>query len=449
MGSSTFESFGPGSRFQIDATIADVYLVSEYNPDWIIGRPIVYFVVDIFSRSVVGMYVGLEGPSWLGAMMAIANTASDKQKFCAEYGIKITKEQWPCEHLPQQLLADRGEFEGYNVERLINVFNLDPENAAPYRPDWKGLIEKYFDVFQGRIKPFLPGYVEKDYKERGSRDYRLDAKLTIKDFTKIIIAEIIYHNNHHLIKNYPRDKEMIEDDVIPIPTQLWNWGVKHRSGKLTFHSIDKIKLNLMPHDVATVTKKGIRFKKMHYICDKAIKNSWFSTANIKGSWNVNIAYDPRNMTNIYLLSDNGAAYEVCTLLEYEERFMNMNKEDVEYLLQYEDLQTKRYEHTQLKEEINLINEIEETVSSAIKKADELQSKSISNSKKVSDIRENRTVEKELLREKEYFQITPIEDDKAVKKELNQETIPTAENEYKRKSIKEILSQNTIGDQKHG
>ena len=108
MGSSTFESFGPGSRFQIDATIADVYLISEYNADWVIGRPVVYFVVDVFSRLVVGLYVGLEGPSWLGAMMAIANTASDKEAFCSDYDIKITKDQWPSEHLPQSLLADRG-----------------------------------------------------------------------------------------------------------------------------------------------------------------------------------------------------------------------------------------------------------------------------------------------------------------------------------------------------
>lgn len=39
LGSSTIESFGRGSRFQIDATIADVYLVSEYRREWIIRRP--------------------------------------------------------------------------------------------------------------------------------------------------------------------------------------------------------------------------------------------------------------------------------------------------------------------------------------------------------------------------------------------------------------------------
>lgn len=454
MGSSTFESFGSGSRFQIDATIADVYLISEYNADWIIGRPVVYLVVDVFSRLITGVYVGLEGPSWLGAMMAIANTVSDKQEFCKEYGLNITKEQWPCEHLPQKLLADRGEFEGYNVERLSNAFNLDTENTAPYRPDWKGIVEKYFDVLQGRIKPFLPGYVEKDFRERGAKDYRLDAKLTLKDFTKIIIAEIIYHNNHHLVKNYPRDKEMIADDVMPIPIQLWNWGIKNRSGKLTYHQPEQVILNLLPHDVATVTEKGIKYKKMHYSCDKAMKESWFSTARIKGTWKVDIAYDPRNMSNIYLLSKSKMSFEVCRLLDYEERYMNMPESEIHYLLEYEKLEQRKYHHAEITEEINLINQIESTVSSAILRAENFQSKELSNNQKTSEIKDHRLEEKGRLREKEQFnhylndktkgdKRLASKEDEVAKNEIQEEP------DFKRKSIKELLKIDNIGEKEHG
>jgi len=81
-GTDRMETIGPGSRYQIDATIADVYLVSKYNRTWIIGRPVIYVIIDVFSRMIVGVYVGLEGPSWTGAMMALANAATDKVKFC-------------------------------------------------------------------------------------------------------------------------------------------------------------------------------------------------------------------------------------------------------------------------------------------------------------------------------------------------------------------------------
>lgn len=84
-------------------TVADVYLVSQFNRNWIIGRPVVYGVIDVFSRLVTGIYIGLEGPSWVGAMMALANAAMDKVEFCRNYGIEISAEEWPACHLPDAI----------------------------------------------------------------------------------------------------------------------------------------------------------------------------------------------------------------------------------------------------------------------------------------------------------------------------------------------------------
>ncbi|MFF3102615.1 Mu transposase C-terminal domain-containing protein [Viridibacillus arvi] len=436
MGSSTFESFGPGSRFQIDATIADVYLVSEYNPDWIIGRPVFYNVIDVFSRLIVGIYVGLEGPSWLGAMMALANTVDNKVDFCKKYDIDITNDEWPSEHLPQLLLADRGEFEGYNAERLVNIFNLHVENAAPFRADWKGIVEKYFDIIQTTAKPFLPGYVEKDFNERGAKDYRLDAKLTIKDFTKVIIREVIYHNNNNYLKNYPRDLEMINDEVEPIPISLWNWGIKNRSGSLIYHTPDTVKLHLLPQKNVSITKKGIRFNgKMHYSCETAIKESWFSKARIKGSWGVKVAYDPRDMTQIYLLKNNSSSYEECYLLEHqEERYKNKSLVDIDYLLEMEEYMAKKNEHPQLESEINLVNKIEDIIKPAAGRTEKQQNHSLSKTQKVKSISDNRAYEKEFNRKREKFVFA---------KQIPSKTVTESENNsneinYNRKSIKEIL-----------
>ncbi len=45
MGTSTTDSLGPGYRYQIDATIADIYLISESDRSRIVGRPVVYIVI--------------------------------------------------------------------------------------------------------------------------------------------------------------------------------------------------------------------------------------------------------------------------------------------------------------------------------------------------------------------------------------------------------------------
>lgn len=108
LGDSTHMAPYPGALWQIDSTIADIYLVSSLDRSRVIGRPVLYLIVDVFSRLIVGFSVSLEGPSWLGAALALLNATTDKVKFCASYGISITAEQWPCQHLCKSLLTDRG-----------------------------------------------------------------------------------------------------------------------------------------------------------------------------------------------------------------------------------------------------------------------------------------------------------------------------------------------------
>jgi hypothetical protein len=167
--SSNEKVMGPGYTYQIDATVADIYLLSESIKGNIIGRPVVYAVIDVFSRMVVGIYVGLEGPSWIGVMMALDNVVQDKVEFCADYGIDISEEEWPHSYLPMKIVADRGEFEGYNVHNLINNLHVQILNTPPYRGDLKGIVERKFLTVNTKIKETTPGAVIKDFKERGDK----------------------------------------------------------------------------------------------------------------------------------------------------------------------------------------------------------------------------------------------------------------------------------------
>jgi len=150
-GNSTSEVTGPGARYQVDATVGDVYLVSSYNRKWIIGRPVIYVVIDVFSRMITGVYVGLEGPSWLGMMMTLANTTMDKVEYCQQYGINISEDEWPCHHLPDAILGDRGELISKNANVVTQNLNIKIENAAPFRPDWKGIVERRFRIINEKV----------------------------------------------------------------------------------------------------------------------------------------------------------------------------------------------------------------------------------------------------------------------------------------------------------
>lgn len=184
---------GPGFLYEIDAPVADIYLVSALHRRHIIGRPVIYIIIDVFSSLIVGMSVSLEGPSWLGAMLALENMALDKVAFCQEYGFAITEDDWPSHSLPTEIRADRGELLSKHADNLTNALNIRVTNTAPYRPDWKGFVERSFRTLNDMAIHWEPGSV-KNLPEPGRKDHRLDACLTLYDFRRLLINCILEHN---------------------------------------------------------------------------------------------------------------------------------------------------------------------------------------------------------------------------------------------------------------
>ena len=394
---------GPGHFYQIDATVADVYLVSSYNRQWIIGRPVIYVLIDVFSRMIVGVYVGLEGPSWLGAMMALTNAGTDKVKFCKEYGIEISEEEWPCKYMPKIIIADRGEMLSDNSDSLVDSLDVRVRIASAYRADWKGIVERHFRTIHEKVKPFTPGYVIEDLKKRGGKDYRQDAKLTIYEFTRIILLCILHHNSHYLA-TYNRDEMMIEDDVEPIPIKLWHWGIVNRSGRLKYYTEDYIKLSLMPRDSARVTRKGIIFKSMVYSCGRAIREQWFDRA-FKDTWQVDVSYDPRNMNSVYIRDiEEQGKYDKCHLWKGQGKYRGRTMDEINYLLDYEELLRQKSSYAGLQSEAELSAQIDAIVDEGERMSNEAGDGAESKASRVKGIRNHRQKEREQMREKEAFEL---------------------------------------------
>jgi hypothetical protein len=387
----TAKTYGPGVRFQIDATVCDFYLKSSFNDDWIIGRPVLYFLTDSFSRMIVGYYVGLEGPSWIGMMMAIANTATDKVKHCKLYGVDIGPEEWNVKCVPQFLVGDNGELKGKPSAGLTDGLNVIIEYAAPFRGDFKPIVERDFGVFHGVVKPFVPGYVDKDHNKRGGKDYRLDKKLDLEAFNRIIIRYILSHNNKRRISKFERTEEMIMDDVQPIPREIWNWGMGKDFSKPKEFDEKTIKLNLMPSGKATVTRDGIKYKRLLYTCDEAVEENWYLKAYEKGNWKVDISYDPRNMNMIYIRKKGRSDFIVCRLKPNQEKYLDKDILDIEYLRAKESFDEKVSEHAQLENEINSDKELKHIVDEELKNTDTNRPK-ISKNEMLQDITGKRNFE---------------------------------------------------------
>ncbi|MFB2839101.1 Mu transposase C-terminal domain-containing protein [Floridanema evergladense] len=405
LGDSTQMAFGPGSLYQIDATIGDVYLVSSLDRSRIIGRPVIYAVIDVFSRLVVGISVGLEGPSWLGAMQALENAASDKVSFCQEYGIEITQEDWPSCHLPEELLADRGELEGYNADNLVNALNVKVSNTPPYRADWKAIIERNFRLSNDKFIHWIPGAVYRP-RERGDTDYRLDAVLDLHQFRKLMVLSVLDHNKEHRMDWYRMDEFMIQDRIEPYPIDLWNWGIRNRVGHLRKVSSDVLKLNLLTTTEATVTYRGIRFEGLFYSCDLALKEQWFVRARERGNWKICVAYDPRKIDTLYLRLEDGRRIEACYLVDAEKTFRGRDwYEAVDYFeLRKQSKESARTRKQQSKATLQaqieqIINQATEQTSEAFNTAEKQSKRS-----RTQGIRQNRKEEREMERETQAWKL---------------------------------------------
>lgn len=298
LGSTASQTLGPGSRFEIDATMANFRLRSRKSRR-AVGRPVVYFVVDVFSRLIVGMYVGLEFASWPGAMQALANVACNKVEFCRRYGISITEDEWPGGFLPEVILGDGGEVAGPMIDLLLTRFQVVSETAEPGRGDKKGDVERRFGMVPVKIAPFVEGWVNPEAKGPIPKHER-DGEYDLDGFTKAMIRSVLYFNNNHQLENFKgRPADMIADGVPAIPLEMFNWGQRHRSGRLRHFDYEDVRLSLLRIVEGTVTEAGFEVLGLRYTCDGKFRGRMFEKARQSGVWKERFSVEETFVDEVY------------------------------------------------------------------------------------------------------------------------------------------------------
>ncbi|AZZ95348.1 transposase [Hahella sp. KA22] len=319
---ATMQALGPGSRYEIDATIADIILVSDTDRNQPVGRPILYVVVDVFTRFVVGWYIGFENPSYVAAIQSLHLAMTDKNELIKSLGIECQDLDWPTPGLPEAILADRGELLGHQIEGLEASFMVRIENTPPYRGDAKGIVERNFRSLQAEFKPFAPGVVTGNtVKKRGGKNYWLDGVLTISEFTEIMISSIIMHNFVDPMERYDRSEDM-PPELPSIPVHLWNWGLQNRTGRLRKADSESLRIALLPRHQATTSENGICLFGLYYSSAEVLASGWMHRSAFSNRPDkVTVAYDPDSADEIYLFfKPNSREYWTCKLTDLSREY---------------------------------------------------------------------------------------------------------------------------------
>ncbi|KRE96903.1 hypothetical protein ASG89_30710 [Paenibacillus sp. Soil766] len=403
IGNQTKQALIPGSIFHIDSTIADTYLASSYRSYLPIGRPVIYSVIDLFSHYIAGIYIGFER-SYIGAAMAIYNTGSSKVDLCERSGMTIKPDEWTLACLPRQFTADRGELLNTKITGLRNILGVDIEYMAPYRADWKALVESFFNVYNVEAISRLPGEVSIEMRRRGDPDPRTKAVLTLKEFSQIMYDLAIWHNNFHYMEGYSLDDDMIADGVKPIPRELLEWGMKRKGHCFRSFDEETLKINLLPTETGRITNLGIKFKGLHLSCEQAIREGWFVDGNPRMGKKLNIAYDPRVRDKVVLKGDNGDGYLELRMINSDPSALDKSWDEYEHILEVLGLEREQYRPIEEQAEAEKDYRRDNIVEMA--KALKIES-GLSNAKLIDGIAERTALEKEKMRLTEDFHFLEV------------------------------------------
>lgn len=290
---------GPGHTFAIDSTIGDVFLRSSVNRTWVLGRPIVYVIVDVWSTAVVGFYVCLTGPSWAMAKVALFSAASDPRLIGDLWGYDPMLMLDPLPTLPFILLCDRGEYLSQAASQTGMQLLPNLSYTPPYRGDLKGGVEVLHRIEKDQQWLFVPGAIDARRAELELRRSKPEESvLTLREYAA-------YLNTIFTIYNFTPNREhrldahMKADGVSSTPAGLWAWG--HRVGLGVRRAVPQAELitGLLPEATAKVTSRGVICNGNRYLNQQVIDQDWCTKAKNFNPWPISAHHFPGSLARIW------------------------------------------------------------------------------------------------------------------------------------------------------
>ncbi|MFC3626900.1 hypothetical protein ACFOKJ_12290 [Vogesella amnigena] len=290
---------GPGHTWAIDSTVGDVYLRSSLNRAWVIGRPIVYIIVDVWSSAIVGFYVCLTGPSWHMAKIALFCAASDPALIADLWGYQPVLSLSPAPTMCYSIWCDRGEYLSQAARitgaELIPCFSYTP----PYRPDFKGCVEVPHRIIKDKVFSFVPGAIDMRRKELELKRVKMqDAVLTIRDYTHLLYT-IFTEYNLTANREHRLDAHMRATGVFPSPAGLWHWGHEMGIGFRRALPQNQLISSLLPQAPARVTRSGVMQNGLLYESEVINEKQWTTYARTLGGWDIDCSYFPGSVSRIW------------------------------------------------------------------------------------------------------------------------------------------------------
>lgn len=290
---------GPGHTYAIDSTVADMYLRSSINRSWLIGRPIVYVIVDMWSTAVVGFYICLSAPSWATAKVSLFSTLCRPGLLADLWGFDGITSLDPAPALPFRLLCDRGEYLSQGAARTGIDLGLNSAFNPAYRPDLKGLVEVLHRIVKDeQYSSFVPGAMDARRRELELRPDLRESMMTMREYAQYLHLAFTQYNLF-ADRTHRLTGDMIAAGVVPSPAGLWRFGHEAGFGFLKAIPEQRLITSLLPIADVSVRRNGIFMAQLQYQAEVAEQLQWAARARNIGTFSEQMHHFPGSVSRLW------------------------------------------------------------------------------------------------------------------------------------------------------
>lgn len=275
----------PLEAVQIDHWMVDGQLVSD-NRIGTIGRPWATLGIDIYSRMVFGVHVGLDAPGNVPFGLMMMNGMLPKDRVADEFGFNWDN---PIRGRPTTIEMDNAkEFDGRMARAGCAAFNINLKIRPVGSPQYGQFIERFNGTLASKLKD-IPGATGSNITEKQDKNPEKTAALTLAEMTRLIWLKIDeYHNEVHSELGMTPLEKFKSYYFVPE-------GQRHRPPEIFVDDLD-FRLNWYPLEERTIQRYGILIDHIEYYSESI---EWL-VRNRKDFGQVEVRRDPFDVRVIYV-----------------------------------------------------------------------------------------------------------------------------------------------------
>lgn len=233
VGNSRTGVYELGQIVEADEIELGCYVVDQNDGETVLGKAVVYCMVEVLSGICIGAYVSLENNSMRGFQQVFLSLLEPHKNQTKGYNIDYDEEDWPSMIVPNEIRCDRGsEYMSKAYSKAMGELGIRNTPVPPGCGSLKGVVESFNGLVQTYLKAQLKnnGYVEDKY--RGGDLAKGAACLTLEEIRGLVYQSVILYNRR--VFEGLIDKKYVDNNVSPTPKGIFAYEKAHgRAGDPT------------------------------------------------------------------------------------------------------------------------------------------------------------------------------------------------------------------------